>query len=191
MPIQSPITWSTVENAIYDWVYTATGRTVDWSTEDRPERAYPYITLKSLGVETVAPTAEVLDKTNLANPSGQEIVRTVARDYEFTVSVQCRTSSDAPGASARYYLMAALAALDLPARRTALRTAGVMVVEAEPILDLDLAINQEWTSGASMDIRFRILGTITEKTGYIETIGVEGTFKDVDDSTIVTYTEDI
>jgi hypothetical protein len=190
MALQSPITWSTIEDAIYDWAVAATGITVDWA-EDRPERQYPYVTLKSSDLLPIAHRAEILDKTNLANPAGEEIEQTAARDFEFVISVQCRTRYDAPGVSARHYLQSAMAALDLPTQRSALRIAGAIVVEAEPILDLDEDINAQWTSGASMDVRFRTLGSVVEKTGYIAKIGVTGTFKDVDGSTIVTYTEDI
>lgn len=193
MALESPIDWSTVEDAIYDWIFGATAISVDWSSEDRPEREFPYITLKSdVGIDFLVHRPEVLEKTNLANPAGEEIEITLANDSEFVVACECRTIADAPGGSARYYLQSAKAALGKPSVKTALRTGGVVVVEADPILDTDEERATSWTSGAVMEVRFRTLATVTEKTGYIAKVGVTGTFVDANGNTVPqSYTEDI
>lgn len=191
MALESPIDWTTVEDGVYDWAFAATAIVTDWTNEDRPERAFPYVTLKRAGTSRLAPMDEKLEVTNLAAPLGEEIEQTLAGDREFVISCQCRTSSDAPGATANHYLQSMEAALQKPSVRLALRTAGAVVVESEPILDLDQIVGEQWASGASMDVRFRILGTVTSTTGYIAKVGVEGTIKDVDGSTVVNYSEDI
>lgn len=192
MALQTPIDWATIENAIYDWMSAATGITVNWATQDLPEPVYPYITLKrdDDGVDLSA-RGELLEKTELGNPAGEEIEQTALSDVEFFISCQCRTQSDSPGSSSNAYLNSAKYQLKLPSIRNALRAAGAIVVEAEPVLDLDEVQGEEWVSGASMDVRFRTLASVLEKTGYIAKVEVEGTFKNVAGDTVVNYTEDI
>jgi hypothetical protein len=193
MALQNHIDWSTIESAIYNWMFAATGITVNWVTQDRPEPPYPYITLKrsDSGFGLGAPRGEKIENTELGNPAGEEIEQTVVRDVEFFLSCQCRTSDDAPGSDSNSYLESAKYQLTLPSVREALRGAGAILVESEPVLDLDEVLGEEWTSGASMDVRFRTLATVTEKTGYIAKVGVEGTFTNVAGATVVNYTEDI
>jgi hypothetical protein len=191
MALEIPVDWATIEDAIYDWMFGATAIVTDWTNEDRPERPFPYTTLKRGGSLSIQPNAELVEVTNLGAPAGEEIEQTLSTDDEFTVSCQCRTAADAPGTNANDYLTSAKAALQKPDVRQALRDAGAIVVEAEPVLDLDQIVGEQWTSGASMDVRFRTLAQVTATTGYIAKVGVEGTLKDVDGSTVVNYSEDI
>ena len=177
MALESPIAWQPIEDALYDWMSGATGITVIWTNQDRPEPPFPYVTLKRLsGPTSAAPVAELVEKTNLDNDPGEEIEQSWYSDDEFFVSCQCRTGSDSPGQNAQHYLESAAAALQKLTVRDAIRSAGAVIVEPESVLDLDAIVGASWTSGASLDVRFRVLATVTEKTGYIDTIGVEATF---------------
>jgi hypothetical protein len=191
MALEIPVDWAAIEGAIYDWMSAATGIVTDWTNENRPERPFPYVTLKRGGSLSLQPIPELGEQTNLGAPAGEEIEQTVSTDDEFVVSCQCRTTADAPGTNSNDYLTSARAALGKPDVRQALRDVGAVVVEPEPVLDLDEVVGESWTSGASMDVRFRTLAQVTAKTGYIAKVGIEGTIKDVDGSTVVNYSEDI
>ncbi|NIQ97425.1 MAG: hypothetical protein GWN87_27065, partial [Desulfuromonadales bacterium] len=134
---------------------------------------------------------ETIFDQDLGKPQGEEIGITMAADREFFVSCQIATSDDSPGSNAHELMETAERALRLPSTREAFRVAGLAIVESEPIRDLDEVAGQQYISRAVMDVRFRLLAGVTERTGYIAKVGVHGTIKDVDGSTALDYSEDI
>jgi len=190
--MSNPYDWPSIEDAIYDWFFGSTGISTDWASQKRPNRDYPFATLKrTVGTSRIAFSDEINEETDLGQDVGQEVGLSAQGDREFMVYCQVRTGDDAPDLNANNYMEIAEARLQLPSIKQSFRDAGFSLVEAEPIRDLDEVIGTQWISGCSMDVRFRILSTFTERTGYIEKVEVGGTVKDVDDSTAYDYTEDI
>lgn len=168
------LNWLTVENALQAWLKGAVGGEVIWSNQDGCQPSMPYGTLKISGPRQSSPTPEILNTTNLSNPAGQEIEQTVVLHGQITVSCQVYARPTTGAGTARELLEQARKALFLPTQRERLRAAGLALVEAGDTQDLTALLETTWQSRAVMDVRFNVVDTASEKTGYIATVNVTG-----------------
>jgi hypothetical protein len=183
------IDWTAIENAIHAWFATATGLETIWASQDAPQPGCPFAMLKRItpGVRE----HEQDELRSIEDPEagpGEEIVISVAGPRVFTVSCQVFANSDAPGANADHYLGFAEAALELPSVRRTLRAAHAVPVEIISAQDLDRVAGGRWRSRSNMDVRFRTISSVGERTGYITQTEISGTYTKPDNST-VQYTD--
>jgi hypothetical protein len=170
-----PLSWTDIENALVTWLEAEIGPgQVIWANQGGAQPKMPYGTLKIGGPRPSSPTPEVLNSTNLTNPAGQEIEQTVIGHGEITVSCQIFAFPTTGHLTARQALERAKLRLYLPTTRAALRVAGLALVQAGDTQDLTALLETSWQSRAAMDVRFNVVDSMTEKTGYIDTANVTG-----------------
>jgi hypothetical protein len=165
------------ENALHAWVAGAAGVEAIWSSQNAPAPALPYLTLRLVGPVRLGD--QLASRTNLANPAGQEIERTLTEHEEWTLSVHAFASPATGASAARALLQAAALKMQLPSQRDALSASGLALVEVGDTSDLTALVGSQHESRAQMDVRLRTVDQATEKTGYIAKVGLAspwGTF---------------
>jgi hypothetical protein len=88
------------------------------------------------------------------------------------LSVQVIAAPTSGASSAAALLGAAVMKLRLPSALEQLRVAGVAVIEVGDTQDLSALFASDIESRAKLDVRLRTMDTATEKTGYIDTVGI-------------------
>lgn len=187
-PVPSPIAWTTIEDAIYDWIFAATGLATIWGEQDSPQPVYPYASLRVIaGPTKVAGQDEERITYDGGQPLGQEIGIEVAGLREMTVSIQVHArESDALSTNhPRDMMTRAQSSLGLPSVLSALHVAGLSVIEEGAVQNVSEAIEDTWISRAMMDVRFGLAASIMERTGYIKDVEVDPLYKKPDGTTAV------
>jgi len=183
MALESPMDLVGFHNAVKRWFNHATGLTTIWAGQHAAQPPYPFASLKLISGPVQYGQDDERHTTDLEQAQGEEIAVEVCGPRDVTVSCQVLTASDSPGSNAHHYLAIAQASLGLPSVFEAMRAENVVIVDAQPPQDLDFIASGAIKSRAAMDVRFRLQSSLVERTGYIQTIGVEGTYKDPDGST--------
>lgn len=197
------IAWTTIQDALSTWVKDASGLSEDyfgfhspdtvgldtplgfgsspvvWAFQSAPQPKLPYAMLK------LSPARKVggLDEVNLTEDDskvGAEMIETVRGHREVTLTLEVFSNAVTNGKTAMDYIERALIALRLPTRLYALRSAGLSFVGWENVLDLTQIVSAGYQSRAQCDIKFYLLDTVSESTGYIETAEVTPTINDVE-----------
>jgi hypothetical protein len=155
----SPINWSTVQNAIKDWFAAQTGLTVVWSKQRglvEPDTPHGALELLS-GPRPVHRDAVLRAKSQ----DGTTIERNVCGNREFTVSCKVFTGSALPGEHAIAYCERAQTSLRFPSVIKTLRAAGVAIVSTAGVVDLS-KVYAEWVSIAALDVVFRVASNVAD-----------------------------
>lgn len=165
-----------LENTLHAWAVTGLGLAagqIFWDSPNAPAPATkPFATLKLVGPSRLGLGGELTDETVLTNPAGQEIVQTLAEHQEWVLSIQLLAASTSGASSARALLQAATMRLRLPSALDPLRVAGIAVVEVGDTQDLSALFAADIEPRAKVDVRLRTVDTATEKTGYIDRVGL-------------------
>lgn len=167
------IAWQTIEDAIYAWLSAATGVSCVWAQQNGVQRDLPYCTMQIEGPIREYAEDELQSVTNLANAAGQEVEQTVIKRRQITLHVQAFSGAQVEGGAspARDYLDTADGKLSLPSVQDALSAAGLTVIdEQRTILNLSAVVESGWQSRAAFDVRFRLVDSVLEKTGYVDGI---------------------
>ena len=139
--------------------------------------------------ETLNPSTpglyNVVTTTNLewANlDEGNEVAHVACGRRVVTLNIQAferDTRTDNPGtdpARNAFNMLSRLqASLMTPSVQTQLRASGIAIIEEGDVLDLSEPVEDTILSRASMDVRMRMLSTLTEYTGYIYTVSGDST----------------
>jgi hypothetical protein len=75
--------------------------------------------------------------------------------------------------------------------KAALIKAGLVYVTTEPILDISGLNPPQMEDRATMDVRFRVAHEFIDTPGFIDTVRLTSTYKDIDDSIIMVDTSTI
>lgn len=187
MAIASPIPWSTVEDALYDWFSGATGLVTIFEEQDAPRPPYPYASISIFGPRKLFAKDEHRYSYDALQPPGEEIGIEVCGPREITVSckVRVKQSDSYPSNHARDMMTRAQSSLSVPAVLDSLRLAGLSVVEEGDILTPSERVEDTWIGRATMDVRCGLSSSVTVRTGYIATVGVEPTLYEPDGVTEV------
>lgn len=183
MALSSPIDWTTVEIAIHAWFSSATGLPVIWEDQEAPRPPLPYGTLKVIAGPTKLFGADEHRITYDGNqPDGEEIGIEVAGLRQMTVTAQVFLKRlGANGSSgAKDYTTRAQSALGMPSYLAGLQAAGLSVIEEMAPRDLSGVDSGTWLARSAMDVRFGLAASVTERTGYVETVGLEPTYRGPD-----------
>ena len=163
-----PIAWTNVQDAIKSWVVARSGTTnVVWSNQRAPQPPYPYLSLvlgpprKVQGIDGVITTENDL-------LTGGEMSQVVLGQREVTLTIDAFSDKTTGEGTAMQYLETALTALALPGQVTALRQAGLSLVDYDTPTDLTgLESGTFFVSRAHTTVRFYLLSTLVERDGYI------------------------
>lgn len=170
------IAWNDIEDAIFKWFIEGSGLpAVVWGNQDGPQPVQPYGTLLIAGPRKVGGLDQQVDVTDLDQPAGEEVSQTLTGIREVTVSCQAFAAPTVGSTPARSYLSNALMSLELPTIRQRLINAGLSVIEANDITDVSALMGTRWQSRAAMDVRFHLVDSAVEKTGYIAMVEVSNT----------------
>jgi hypothetical protein len=187
VPVSSPIEWTDVQDAIYQWCSGATGLPFIWEDQDAPQPAYPYGSMRlTSGPRRVAGADEVRVTYDGGQDLGHEIGLEVGGLREITVTVQAHVNQrdSGPDDDATNFVTRLQSSLALPSVQELLRDAGLAVVEEGPVLNLGRVLDDTWVARAAMDVRLGLASNLVERTGYVATVAIEPDVTDVDGSPV-------
>lgn len=164
-----------LEDSLHAWVVAGLGLAagqVVWDGPNAPAPAKPYAFLNLVGPTGLGLGGELTDETVLTNPAGEEVVLTLAEHQEWVLSVQVIAAPTSGASSAAALLGSARMKLRIPSALDQLRAAGVAVIEVGDTQDLSALFAADIESRAKVDVRLRTVDTATEKTGYIDRVGI-------------------
>lgn len=180
-----PVDWKTIDDGLYDWLVALLSLPVIWDNQNVPQPAYPYVSLLRSAFVELGGVPEKRVTTDLGQPAGEEIELEATSMAEFTLSMQAHVDATAganvPASNAMALLGKARASLGLlSVQRNFQDNLGLSIVEAMPVQDISLVINDEWISRALCDVRLGLRTSITEKYGYIDKVQLVSTELGVD-----------
>jgi hypothetical protein len=106
-------------------------------------------------------------------PRNQEVELKAETLAEFPVRLQAYSKETTGNSSARAYLEAAQASLQLPSFREQINDAGLGILEVGDIQVINAAYAAQIEGRAAMDLRLGYRQTATEKVGYIASVTLE------------------
>lgn len=178
------IAWTDIENALRAWLVAAVENladpdsvTVIFEAPDGPRPSHPYVTIKvspptRLGMRDPERQAYVP-----SNPNGQQIVLTYEGQREITVSLNAYTATRNGDSCASAIMAAIQSHLETDTARDALSAVGLAVRESGPVRDLGSLVEGGHRGRAQMDVRFGLVDATVERTTWIETVGIEPTYR--------------
>lgn len=176
MAIAAPIDFATVRKAIVDFAKSSMGLSdVAWEDQEFPKETYPYGTVKMIsGPTKLFGEDEHRYSYDGGQPAGEEVGIEVAGLREITVSFQAYALRQSPQGNlgVEDYLARAQSALSMPSFQEDLMAAGLSVIEEMAIRNLAFTDSQTWIARAAMDVRFGLVASVTERTGYIEKLEI-------------------
>ncbi len=129
---------------------------------------------------TIALTAN-LSYTN--NDAGHEVERKVCGIRQMVLQVSVVTDDIKPPNDAVSIVGLAYNGLRLPSILAALSAAGIAIHERMPVLRIPEISGSQRVDRATFDVRMSFAENVSERTGYIETIEVEGAVTEGDRET--------
>ena len=167
------IVWATIENALRAWVKTGSGYAdskIIWVDQNGPRPANDFITLRIGDLVSLGAVDELRVTTNLANPNGSEIVLEVNGLREFTLSIQAFNTATVSTSTSREVLSKVQAALKLPSVRALLNAAGLGPFDMGSVKNISALLQTKFEARAILETRFYVNETVSENTGYINTV---------------------
>lgn len=146
-----------------------------------PQPPMPYITYDVPQPKRIGAQDEIRDTEDPKAPRGQEIVQTAVGQREFICSIKCYTKAatgrpDPDGnRDARHYLSRITTALELPTYVEMLQQAGLVYVDVVGSHTFSARLGPAGQGRGQLEVRFRVVDTMSERTGYIATAEPSGT----------------
>lgn len=172
-PVSSTLNWSAIEDAIRAWVMGAAGYSeaqVLFSDQAADAPSTNYVTVQVGDFVRRGGPAETDHNYDGARPAGQEIEIQARHPGEIVVSLQAFTDEVHGDASARSLLTKVQAALELETYRDPLNDAGLGVVDVGVVDSVPQFFGTRAEGRATLDVRFFVVQTATERVGYIATV---------------------
>lgn len=176
----SAMQMNTLEDAIYTWVATASGLTVDWAAQNQPAPAGPYITMRMRSIRPVG-SDWVTVEDNPSPSSGAEVLYKVRGMRRVTLSLQCFAGTPIGASGAASILTDVLTAVSLPSRSAALAAAGVGISNLSDVQAIDGVVGSTLLEPrATAEVVFYATAELVETGTYIEHVVItnEGTTPD-------------
>lgn len=155
------------------WVKAATGYSdsaVIWAEQSGSCPLPAFITLRLGELLALGAFDELVTETDLLRPAGTEVELRAEGLREFAVSVQAFGPSTTGNATGRAVLAKCQTALMLPSVRTALAAAGITPFDIGPVQNVTALVHTKFEGRAILEVRFYVRDSISEYTGYIETV---------------------
>ncbi len=179
--VQVPVDWFAVENAWQTWFSSTTGLVTVWANQDAPRPAFPYATLDIPIIVKTGGPGERRFTTDLGAASGEEITVTTVSNLQATLSCQIHVlpiQSDIANCHARALMTAALGSLNTLAQQAVFNAIQVAVAGLGEILDISEPFEDTMINRTQLDVTFTVGMCVTETTGYINQVELEGTIDD-------------
>lgn len=163
-----------IRSALHSWLSTATGLPCVWEKQNGlPQPSGAYCTMDLGALARVGGGVASMGYDG-GRPAGQEVELSISGTREPTLRVQAFIDMQAgqTGDMAAALLDNAGARLRLPTVRDALRSAGLAVADVGPALNLTGLAGVRWQARATMEVRLRVVESVSERVGYIETAEV-------------------
>ena len=168
-----PINYTIVKSNLYDWAVGAVpvGMPVIYYNPNAPRPTVPYVTLYLNSITAVNqdysyPNADSMGVINMKG------------DRNFTLQVQ------AYGGEPLNVLENMRSSLQKVTILDALRTAGIAFYQSLTITDITELVDSKFERRAQMDILFGIGQTYTDNPGYFNTVVVDETILNVDETIV-------
>jgi len=177
--IQDPISWQTVEDAIYDWVTRVTEVNAQWADQADPQTDLPFCLLSIDGPTEIGSgdekrVAEKLGSTGL--PTGlYEMEHRGQR--EITVEVQINAgppNNEDPSCYSRALGTRLQSSLNMEAFWRPLDNAGLAYIAYNPLLDASLNVADLYVDRKILEVRFTLASSVTEDIEIIERATING-----------------
>lgn len=177
MTTPNPIDWKSVDDMLSAWLSSQLGVVAIREKSARPQPPRPYVSFKRDNLVGVHEDAR-MKVTNLGNPQGEEIERTLVGHREFHVTVQAYSDDTTSNKDAMSMMSIIYASLSFPDVRRQFRRANVAIIDPESIIDLSAVVAGLWVSRAALDIRCRTLSIVlADKIGYIGNVNINLTLQ--------------
>jgi hypothetical protein len=163
-----------IEDAVLAWVRAGSSYADDKVILEAQGGSAPvgdYIAVKIGGPSGSSSLDEVRLSTDLTQV-GQEVEQLVIGQRELGVSVKAFTSKTTGDSSGSALLGRVKTAIGLPSVRGALIDAGLGVTDVGDVQDLSTVFGAEFEGRALLEVRFHVVDTASERTGYIETVNL-------------------
>ncbi len=170
--LAAPFNRQAVEDALYAWVFGATGVATNWANQNAAQLARPHMTLAITSTTKLGQDAQILNAEPTAPLSGAEVAIEIGGLRRVVVSVNAYGVSNDPDLDARALMDKALGALEVPSYLAALRVAGVAVARVGAAISLDYLAEDKFISRAQADVTLCVAANLEERVGYIATVDV-------------------
>jgi hypothetical protein len=173
-----PLSFPAIESALVAFVETASGLSgkVVLAMQTAPQPPMPYATVRISGPRPAGgPWPRIIQSFDAAQPAGQEVSLQAVVDEELTVSLQFFTALTFGAGSARALMAQVRVALALQSTLDPLRAAGLALIDVGDIHDLSAILETAFQGRAALDLRFLVADDVTERTGYVGSVGISGT----------------
>ena len=169
--------WVAAEDAVFNWIVSASGLDADkvfWSFQPNTRQKGTFVTIEWDGPLEVG-RDYTQSFTDLGRSAGQEIQLVVRGDRELVLRVQCFSDSVTGNSTSNAILSQIKGAIRLPSINTTLNDAGLNPFGTFSISHVPEIVGINFESRSVMDVRFYMVDTTSEFTGYIDTTIVSGT----------------
>lgn len=163
------VSFESLRAPIKSWITARTGLLAIVKEQNSPQPAKTYCTFKFSSSEKVYE-----DSISAPDALG---VATICGNREFQLEVQ------AFGPGANTALCKLRDSIQLPSVRISLRLSGLLIIDAEPIIDITSLEDNSYIEKANCDFRCRIASSETDTIGAIEAVEIDGSLRNVDNST--------
>lgn len=171
MPIESPIPWAEVAQAMRQWVITSTGLDegkVILSHQNAPRPQPPYAVINP---KLAITRRGLIDEERLVPGQPGKIQRIGHRRISVSLNIY--------GANAIPFVCMAQSGLERYDVREALEAAaGLTVIDQGQVRDLTAFMETHWEERGQVDVIFGIAQEVIEDVGYIETVEYSGEFSE-------------
>lgn len=179
MAFAAPIDFQTIQSSLVFWVATATGLPVIWNGQNRTQVPRPFAELKKIAGPIKSADDEPRRRMG-TGPQAGELFTDIVGSRGLTYNLQIFAASDKPSnANADTYISAAQAAVEHPTIRENFLAAGISVVDAVAVNDIDTVVGTGFDSRASLDLRIEVISNLVPAvdapTNWIETATASGT----------------
>lgn len=164
------IDYGTHDNIIKAWIDAQTGLTAVKAEQNAPQLVKPYLIFKLTTSEQV--------HEDYISPPDSAGDSTISGNREFTIEVQ----GFGPGVIDK--LGTLRSSRNKPTVQEMFRDANLVLVDAEPLLNITGIEDSKFVERASVDFLFRVNSEMTDNIGDIQSVQAEGTYLNPDLSTI-------
>lgn len=176
MPVTTSINRDVLELALTAWVRAVLGLAdshVLIADQNFTPPAADYVTIRLGGLVRIGGVDGIEWSYDENGAAGQEITLSSDGPRNVTASLQAITRAPRGASSAAAWLETLQASLALPTYREPLNAVGLGVIDVGTVQNVPKVYGASTEGRATLDVRFHVVQTASEKLGYIETVEVE------------------
>jgi len=171
------VAFETLRAPVKSWITARTGFAAILKNQNSPQPAKPFCTFKFS-------SSEDIHEDYIGAPDSLGVA-TICGNREFQLEVQ------AFGPGANTALCKLRDSIHLPSVRISLRLSGLVLVDAEPVIDITSLEDDSLVEKANCDLRIRIASSEADTIGAVESVEIAGSLQNIDDSDAVIMSIDL